>query len=72
MSSTVSGEENIRGRLKLPGRVGTLYVPVIVEIAEAERTALSFSLYLKDTQNSHTKTCSLEPNRGSRLTGESL
>lgn len=64
-----SGEENTRGRLNVPGRAGLLRAPVTVEAAEADRTALSFSLYLRDTQNSHTNTHSLEPNRGSRLTG---
>lgn len=55
-----SGEENTRGRLKLLGRVGPLRAPVTVEAAKADRTALSFSLYLRDTQNSHTNAHSLE------------
>lgn len=64
-----SSEENTRGRLKVPGRVGPLRAPVTVEAAEADRTALSSSLYLTDTQSSHTNTRSLEHSRGSRFTG---
>lgn len=51
-----SSEENTRGRFKLPGRVGPCRAPVTVEAAEADKTALSFSLYLADTQSSHTNT----------------
>lgn len=50
-----SDAEDKRGRLKVPGRVGPLGAPVTVEVAEAERTALSFSFYLRGTQNSHRK-----------------
>lgn len=71
--------ENTRGRLKVPVRVGSLSAPVTIEVAEADRTALSFALYLRDThfslylrdpQNSQTNTQSLELNRRSRLTGK--
>lgn len=63
-----SGEENTRGRLKLSGKLGHHSAAATVEVAEAEKTALSASLYLQDTQKSHADTCSLEDNRGSRLT----
>lgn len=63
-----SGEENTRGRLKLLGKLGRHSAAVSVEAGEAEKTALSASLYLRDTQKSHADTCSLEDNRSSRLT----
>ncbi len=40
-----SSEENTRGRVSVPGRVGPVGALVTVEVAEADRTALSSSLY---------------------------
>lgn len=51
--SWVCTEENTRGRLKPAGRLGRLRATVTVKAAEAERTHLSFSLYLAETQKSH-------------------
>lgn len=48
-----SGEENTRGPLKVPGRLGSLRALCAAEVADAD------SLYLRDTQNLQTNTCSL-------------